>query len=352
MMSYETHSAKWLGFRQPVLRVAREKHGRALRVHLRGEPGRGLGRGRVLDRALLAHRPGRQPRHPQALRIALPAGREDHIDEYYRGSSRTRVPGLPEQAAEEGLTPLDYMRKYGAFAVEDKVYNLHETPAAAVELDGADDGCSAHGRRQARRARRSGIVLDGKPVSGFPTPSRKLEFYSRTLRDWKWPEYALPSLHQEPRPPGQPGPRQRASSRSSRRSACRRSSTRARATRSGSTRSRTPIPCGCTRRTPQRLGVKTGDLLKVNTEIGYFVSKVWVTEGDPAGRGRLLAPSRPLAPEQDPRVRSLVVGAGRPEGRGDRPLADAAARGDQALQERRPGLRARLVDRRAASTRI
>ena len=28
-----------------------------------------------------------------------------------------------------------------------------------------------------------------------------------------------------------------------------------------------------------RLGVKTGDLIKVETEIGYFVDKVWVTEG-------------------------------------------------------------------------
>jgi predicted molibdopterin-dependent oxidoreductase YjgC len=29
----------------------------------------------------------------------------------------------------------------------------------------------------------------------------------------------------------------------------------------------------------EKLGVQTGDLLRVNTEIGYFVDKVWVTEG-------------------------------------------------------------------------
>ena len=29
----------------------------------------------------------------------------------------------------------------------------------------------------------------------------------------------------------------------------------------------------------QRLDVKTGDLIRVETEIGYFVDKVWVTEG-------------------------------------------------------------------------
>jgi anaerobic selenocysteine-containing dehydrogenase len=29
----------------------------------------------------------------------------------------------------------------------------------------------------------------------------------------------------------------------------------------------------------ERLGVRTGDLLKIRTEIGYFIDKVWVTEG-------------------------------------------------------------------------
>ena len=28
-----------------------------------------------------------------------------------------------------------------------------------------------------------------------------------------------------------------------------------------------------------RLDVKTGDLIKVETELGFFVDKVWVTEG-------------------------------------------------------------------------
>ncbi len=32
-------------------------------------------------------------------------------------------------------------------------------------------------------------------------------------------------------------------------------------------------------RDADRLGVRTGDLIKVHTEIGYFVNKVWVTEG-------------------------------------------------------------------------
>ena len=43
-----------------------------------------------------------------------------------------------------------------------------------------------------------------------------------------------------------------------------------------------PIRSGCTRRRT-RIGVKTGDLARVETEIGYFVDKVWVTEGSRPG---------------------------------------------------------------------
>jgi anaerobic selenocysteine-containing dehydrogenase len=37
-----------------------------------------------------------------------------------------------------------------------------------------------------------GVDVDGEPKEGFPTPSRKLELYSTTLRDWGWPEHATP----------------------------------------------------------------------------------------------------------------------------------------------------------------
>src|SRR5439155_1645395 len=77
------------------------------------------------------------------------------------------VPGLPEAAKKDGLTPLAYMRKYGAFLVEDNVYRTYESPQD------------------------NGVVVDGVARVGFPTPSRKLEFFSKTLKDWKWPGRAV-----------------------------------------------------------------------------------------------------------------------------------------------------------------
>ncbi|MDA3015868.1 MAG: formate dehydrogenase, partial [Actinomycetota bacterium] len=37
------------------------------------------------------------------------------------------------------------------------------------------------------------IEVDGEIKEGFPTPSKKLELFSTTLRDWGWPEYATPT---------------------------------------------------------------------------------------------------------------------------------------------------------------
>ena len=38
-----------------------------------------------------------------------------------------------------------------------------------------------------------GVMINEKPVVGWPTPSRKQEFFSQTMVDWKWPEYTIPT---------------------------------------------------------------------------------------------------------------------------------------------------------------
>ena len=82
-------------------------------------------------------------------------GEKITIDEHYRWIFENSVPGLPAAAEKEGLTPLQYMRRYGAFEVTRDQYRLHEE-------------------------------------AGFKTPSGKLEIFSETLHDWGWPEHAMP----------------------------------------------------------------------------------------------------------------------------------------------------------------
>ena len=268
-------------------------------------------------------------------------GRKLSVDEYYGWIFENSVPGLPEKARLEGLTPLEYMRRYGAFEVSRNVGAQHEAVVPEAELAGRprlprgrvytraptpaspnvvpvpSPDPDADGRRPV------GIEVDGVVRRGFPTPSGKLEFYSSTLEAWGWREYALPDLHPEPRPPRRTS--RPARCRSSRPSACPCRSTRAARTPSGSTRSPTRTRCGSTRQTPAKLGVETGDLVRVETRIGHFVVKAWVTEGirpgvvacsHHMGRWKRRGP-RPAADDGDgePRARGHLVDAPPREGR-------------------------------------
>ena len=60
----------------------------------------------------------------------------------------------------------------------------------------------------------------------------------------------------------------------------------------------------------RQYGIKTGDLVKLRTRIGYFVTRAWVTEGIRPGRARHVASPRPLAPEGRDRRRAQRDRAG------------------------------------------
>ena len=69
------------------------------------------------------------------------AGEKLTIEDYYRWIFENSVPGLPGAARKEGLTPLEYMRKYGAFLVENEVLpDSRETLSAADAQGGTIDG--------------------------------------------------------------------------------------------------------------------------------------------------------------------------------------------------------------------
>src|SRR5262249_12226340 len=116
------------------------------------------------------------------------------IEEYYRWIFENSVPGLPEAAAAEQLSPLEYMRKYGSFEIPQEkapVYTLNERELNPADLkDTRVDRLSGTITRDGVSI---GVMIDEKAYEGFPTPSRKLEFYSPTLKEWGWPEYIIPS---------------------------------------------------------------------------------------------------------------------------------------------------------------
>lgn len=110
--------------------------------------------------------------------------------------------GLPEKAAAEGLTPLQYMRTYGAVEISADLYGQDERPLTSSELDGAEPDANGVLRKPVApqthkplvgEAGAVGIVMaDGAKAAGWLTPSRKLELYSTSMRDFGWSEYATP----------------------------------------------------------------------------------------------------------------------------------------------------------------
>jgi len=244
LMSQETHAGTWIGFRQPVQlqhrRLEGESHERTL----------GTNPGRVWEEAefWIALNWKIDPDGSLGIRKFFESkenpGRPVTLDEYYADIFENSVPGLPEAAASEGMKPLAFMRKYAAFELPDYA-----------------------GQRRYEEA-----------SVGIKTPSGKLEIFSSTLDEWGWGEHAIPEYM-----------RSQIHWRELDEAAGEmvllptfRLPTLVH-TRSGNAKWLQEIshtnPLWIHFRDAERLGVATGDLVRVTTRIGYFVSRAWVTEG-------------------------------------------------------------------------
>jgi len=275
LMSQETHAAKWIGFRQPVLRVARERLGERIEWTHQANPGEVWEEDefwialswRIDPDGSLGVRRWYESPYRKGERIS--------VDEYYRWIFENSVPGLPEEAAKKDLTPLEYMRRYGAFLVQEGTYEGHAKKLAADELEGAEFDAAG---TVTRAGKAIGVVADGSARAGFNTPSRRCELYSRTLADWGWPEHALPGYIES--------------------HVHRRHLDRAKGeyalvptfrlptlihTRSGNSKWLYELsntnPVWIHPEDAEQLGLASSDLVRLTTRIGHFVNKVWITEG-------------------------------------------------------------------------
>lgn len=213
--SFETHAGRWIGFRQPVMRRYAEIQGQELgpdsRTH-EFNPGEVWEENEFwLDLSWRIDPDGSLGVREHFESRSEP-GTVMPIDEYYGLMFEEEVPGLAEAAAAAGQTPLEYMRDRGAFAVPGDPYTPYEraidpsavegavkddegvyrVPGSAGAFDGSDDAYEA--TKLAPLGDGSPAVeVDGELKEGFPTPSKKLELFSTTMRDWGWPEYATPT---------------------------------------------------------------------------------------------------------------------------------------------------------------
>jgi len=276
LMSQETHAEKWIGFRQPVVRVMRERLGEKVEWTRDANPGEVWEEDefwialswRIDPDGSLGIRKYYESPYRKSQRIT--------VDEYYRWIFENTVPGLPEEAKKKGLSALEYMRRYGAFLVEKETWEGHAKKLSAADLQAASvDEAS---KTVTKAGKPIGIVADGAPRIGFTTPSRRLEFFSKTMVEWGWPEFALPEyieshVHRKhlDRAKGEYAlvPTFRLPTLIH--------------TRSGNAKWLYELsntnPVWIHPEDAERIGVETTDLVRISTRIGHFVNKAWVTEG-------------------------------------------------------------------------
>ena len=292
--SYETHDSQWVGFRQPVMRAVRERLGEKVTDSRGANPGEVWEENELWIELSWRIDPDGSMGIRKFFESRERPGEKLGVDEYYRYIFENSVPGLPEKAAAEGLAPLAYMRRYGAFEVSKSAGALHEQEVPKEELE--DVRVDPRGRAftrapkpppvnivpqptpagDAEGRRPVGVEVDSRIVRGFPTPSGKLEFYSSTLATWGWPEYALPGyiksqIHPENLEEGEipliPTFRLPVQIH----------------TRSANSKWLDEIahtnPLWIHPKDAVRIGVRTGGLVRVETHAGHFVVKAWVTEG-------------------------------------------------------------------------
>ena len=292
--SYEQYDGQWIAFRQPVLRAARERRGEKIADTREVNPGEVWEENEFWIELSWRIDPDGSLGIRRYYESVERPGEKLTVDEYYGWLFSHSVPGLPERAAAEGLTPLQWMRRYGAFEISRGQGAVHEQEVPPEELADAHPGPfgrvytapapadpnivpqgapvpDAAGRRPA------GVIVDGVARRGFPTPSGRLEFWSSTLAGWGWPEHALPGyirshVHPSALDAGQVVllstfrlPTQIH-------------------TRSANAKWLDELahtnPVWIHPGDAARFGIGgTGDLVRVSTEIGYFVAKAWLTEG-------------------------------------------------------------------------
>ena len=115
--SYEQYDGQWVGFRQPVLRAARTRLGEQVTDTRQVNPGEVWEENEFWIELSSHIDPDGSLGIRQYHESRAHPGSKLTVDEYYGWMFAHSVPGLPERAAAEGLSPLEWMRRYGAFEI-------------------------------------------------------------------------------------------------------------------------------------------------------------------------------------------------------------------------------------------
>jgi anaerobic selenocysteine-containing dehydrogenase len=216
--SEATKPSRWTSFRQPVLRVALEKMGWKPKDPSRGtlEAHIKAGLGEIWEEVewwinLSFHiDPDGKLGIKQYWESKRDPGKPVTVREYF-DAAFSNLPNLVKAAKsaypDSEFAVYDFMRDRGAWEEEANIYDAqervvkfdkdnntytshgHEYPASEVKKDKLEGTLYVehHGKKH-----EIGVEIDGEKYEGFATRSKKLEFFTEWMLDWKWPEYAVP----------------------------------------------------------------------------------------------------------------------------------------------------------------
>ncbi|MHA2099009.1 MAG: molybdopterin-dependent oxidoreductase [Candidatus Kariarchaeaceae archaeon] len=274
--SYATHTGTWVSFRQPVQREALRRQGKPVKYTYEANVGEVWEEDEFwIDLSWNIDLEGEMGIRQYFESLSKP-GTKITIDEYYKILFEN-IPTVVEAAKEKGMDALEFMRRVGAYEVEKYSLGKH---LKELPKEQASKGKTDKNTNQVFIDNEVvGIkTKDGKIVTGWSTPSRKQEIYSTTMKEWGWSEYTSPGyikshVHWE-------------NMDRSKGEICLVPTFRLPAlihSRSGNAKWLAEIshtnPVWMHPETANSMNLKTGDLIRVSTDIGFFVNRAWVTEG-------------------------------------------------------------------------
>jgi anaerobic selenocysteine-containing dehydrogenase len=240
-MSQETHAGQWLGFRQPVLRVAREKRGDPVSATHEANPGEVWEESEFWVALSWKIDPDGSLGLRTFFESPYRAGQPITMDEYYGWMFEHSVPGLPEAAAKESLTPL---RTCGVPASSGLGEHLQPRAREGRLQDAVEESSSSIRRRSRSGAGPEHAIPRYVPGHVYWRDLKREEGEFDLL-----PNFRLPTLIHT------------------------RSAVKWLYEISHSN------PLWISTADARQHGLRTGDLVRVRTRIGWFVTRVWVTEG-------------------------------------------------------------------------
>jgi len=218
--SEATKPARWLGFRQPVLRVALEKMGwkpkdptrATLEAHMKSGLGEVWEEVEFWANIMVYHvDPDGSLGVKQHWASKEDPSRPVTIAEWYQAVF-DHVHHLKHEAENNPkysyskYPNYEMMRDMGTWLEEDHIFRPQEKElknengiieSMHMKFDANTVSVESSGIVKAKvyggnDIKPIGIKIGDKMVQGLNTSSRKLEFFSKWMAEWKWPEYAVP----------------------------------------------------------------------------------------------------------------------------------------------------------------